>query len=112
MRRREFITLLGVAATRPALAQAQQGERARHIGVLMGLAADDPEAQDRIGAFEQALQDLGWTQGQNLQIHYRRGAGRADTTRKLADELVALGPDVILASGGTVGPETAETMAQ
>jgi len=71
----------------------------------MGLAADDPEAQDRIGAFEQALRDLGWIEGRNLQIHFRRGAGQTDATRKLAAELVALGPDAILAAGGTVvGP--------
>jgi ABC-type uncharacterized transport system substrate-binding protein len=101
MRRREFITFLGMAATQPFVARAQ-GERKRQIGVLMGLAADDPEAEDRIGAFGQALQQFGWTEGRNLQIHYRRGAGQADTTRKLAAELVALGPDVILASGGSV----------
>ena len=71
----------------------------------MGLAADDTEAQDRIAAFEQGLQQLGWIDGSNLQIDYRRGAGDTDLTRRYADELVALAPDVILASGGTVvGP--------
>lgn len=105
MRRREFITLLGGVATLPLAVQAQQGERKRQIGVLMGLAADDPEAQDRIGAFENALRELGWTEGHNLQIHYRHGAGQTNATQKFAAELVALGPDVILASGGTVvGP--------
>jgi putative ABC transport system substrate-binding protein len=68
----------------------------------MGLAADDAEAQDRIEAFEQGLQQSGWTNGRNLQIDYRRGAGDTDSTRRYADELVALAPDVILASGGTV----------
>ena len=68
----------------------------------MGLAADDAQAQDRIAAFEQGLQQLGWTNGRNLQIDYRRGAGDTDPTRRYAAELVALGPDVIPASGGSV----------
>jgi putative tryptophan/tyrosine transport system substrate-binding protein len=102
MKRREFITLLGTAASWPLAAQAQQSERKRRVGVLMGLAADDAEAQDRIVAFEQGLQQSGWTNGRNLQIDYRRGAGDTDSTRRYADELVALASDVILASGGTV----------
>jgi putative tryptophan/tyrosine transport system substrate-binding protein len=103
MKRREFIMLLGgAAAAWPITARAQQSERKRRVGVLMGLAADDPEAQDRIAAFEQGLQQLGWTDGSNLQIDYRRGAGDTDPTRTYAAELVALAPDVILASGGTV----------
>ena len=106
MRRREFIRLLGgAAAAWPLLARAQQGERVRRVGVLMGLSAEDVEAQDRIAAFVQALQQLGWTVGRNLQLEYRRGAGDTDLTRKYAAELVALAPDIILASGGTVvGP--------
>ena len=102
MRRREFMTLVGGAAAWPLAAHAQQSERKRRVGVLMGLAADDAEAQDRIAAFEQGLQQSGWTNGRNLQIDYRRGAGDTDSTRRYADELVALAPDVILASGGTV----------
>ena len=103
MKRREFIMLLGgAAAAWPITARAQQSERKRRVGVLMGLAADDPEAQDRIAGFEQGLQQLGWTDGSNLQIDYRRGAGDTDPTRTYAAELVALAPDVILASGGTV----------
>ena len=102
MKRREFITLLGMATCSPFVARAQPAERKRRIGVLMGLAADDPEAQDRIGAFGHALQELGWTDGSNLEIHYRRGGGHSDITRKFAAELVALRPDVILASGGSV----------
>ncbi len=103
MRRRDFIkAVAGSAAAWPLAVRAQQGERKRRVGVLMGLAADDPEAQDRIAAFEQGLQQLGWTDGGNLQIDYRRGAGESDPTRKYAAELVALAPDVILASGGTV----------
>jgi|SRR5579872_642746 len=101
MNRREFVGALA-SALMIRTARAQPSERKRRIGVLMGLAADDPEAQDRIGAFGQALQELGWTEGINLEIHYRRGAGQSETTQKFAAELVALRPDVILASGGTV----------
>jgi putative ABC transport system substrate-binding protein len=103
--RREFITLLGGAVAWPVAARAEQRERIRRIGVLMGLAAEDAEAHERIAAFVQALQELGWTDGRNLQLEYRRGAGDTDLTRKYAAELVALAPDIILASGGTVvGP--------
>jgi len=105
MRRRECITLLGGAAAWPLAAHAQQGERMRRIGVLMGLAADDAEGQARIAAFVQALQGLGWSNGRNVRIDIRRGAGDAERSRSYAAELVALTPDVILASGGTVvGP--------
>ena len=106
MRRREFITLLGgAAAAWPLAARAQQGERMRRIGVLMSLAADDPEGQARIAAFLQALQQLGWTDGRNVRIDTRWAAGDADRIRRYAAELVALAPDVILASGAsTVGP--------
>ena len=77
----------------------------RRIGVLMTAAADDPEGQARIAAFLQGLQQLGWTDGRNVRIDTRWGAGDADRHRKYAAELVALAPDVILASGGsTVGP--------
>ena len=101
MKRREFITLVGGIASLSLTARAQQSERKRRVGVLMGLAADT-QAQDRIAAFEQGLQQLGWTDGSNLQIDYRRGAGGTENTRRYAAELVALGPDVILASGGSV----------
>ena len=81
------------------------GERVRRIGVLTGgVAADDPEAQASIAAFLQGLQQLGWTDGRNVRIDYRWGAGDADNIRKYAAELVALAPDVILASGtATIG---------
>jgi len=106
MNRREFITLLGGAAVAwPLAARAQQGERMRHIGVLTAGAADDPVLQERNAAFLQALQQLGWTVGRNLRIDYRWPGGDAERVRKYAAELVALAPDVILASGtANVGP--------
>ena len=105
MRRREFFGIVGAAATWPLLAQAQRGQRLRRIGVLMGLAADDPESQARLAAFAQGLQHAGWTVGENIQIDYRWGAGNPDTMRKHAQDLVALAPDVILAiSSATVAP--------
>jgi putative ABC transport system substrate-binding protein len=71
VKRREFITLLGGAAAWPLAARAQQTGRMRRVGVLMTLAADDPEAQARIGAFLQGMQEFGWTIGRNLRIDYR-----------------------------------------
>jgi ABC-type uncharacterized transport system substrate-binding protein len=98
VRRRAFIALLGGAAGAwPLSARGQQSERMRRIGVLTPWASNDAEAQDRVAAFVQALQLLGWTDGQNVRIEYRWGDNRADTTRKCAAELVALGLDVILA---------------
>jgi ABC-type uncharacterized transport system substrate-binding protein len=99
MIRREFITLLGAgAAAWPLAARAQQGERVRRIGVLMSTAADDPVAKTRGAAFLQGLQQLGWTEGNNVRIDYRWGAGDADRIRRYAAELIELAPDVILAS--------------
>jgi putative ABC transport system substrate-binding protein len=98
MKRRDFITLLGGAAAWPLAAQAQQGERVRRIGVLMNTSADDPEGQARIAAFHQGLQEWGWTLGRNARIDVRWGAVDADNSRHYATELVALAPDVILAS--------------
>jgi putative ABC transport system substrate-binding protein len=103
LRRREFIMLLGSAAAAwPLAARAQQGERVRRIGVFSILAEDDPESAARRAAFEQALQALGWTNGSNLQIDYRWAANDAERVRKLAAELAALAPDVILTSGTVV----------
>ena len=95
MRRREFITLLSGAAAIPFVAQAQQSERPRRIGVLMPFPIDNSEGQARIAAFLQELQQLGWNDGRNLQIEYR---WEASDLRKAATELVTLSPDVILAS--------------
>ena len=105
MNRRELISLLGgAAAAWPLAARAQQSERVRRIGVLMNLAADDPEAQVRLAAFHQGLQELGWTVGRNLRIDTRWGAGDADRYRRYSTELVALAPDVILAASGAIVP--------
>jgi ABC-type uncharacterized transport system substrate-binding protein len=101
VRRRDFITLLSSAPVWPLAARAQQPERMRRIGVLTGVAADDPEGQTRIAAFLQGLQQLGRTDGHNLQIDYRWAAGSADDLHKYAAELVALAPEVIFAAGGT-----------
>jgi putative ABC transport system substrate-binding protein len=110
MRRRDFIAALGGAAVPPAMvwpfaARAQQGERKRRIGVLMSTAADDSEGQARFAAFLQGLAQLGWIVGRNVQIDTRWSAGKAADARKNAAELIALAPDVILATGdSTVGP--------
>jgi len=101
MRRRDFIILVGgAAAAWPHPAAAQQPDRMRRIGVLMSLAADDVEAPTRVAAFQQGLQELGWVDGRNVRIDWRWSAGEADGYRKYAAELIALAPDVILASGG------------
>ena len=102
MRRREFITLLGGAAAWPVAARAQQPERMRRIGVLMSTAADDPEGKARIAALLGGLQQLGWTDGRNAQIEVRWPRGDAEA-RQYATELVALAPDVILATGVYAG---------
>jgi putative ABC transport system substrate-binding protein len=106
MRRRDFITLVGgTAAAWPLEARAQQSEQMRRIGVLMSTAADDPEGKARFTAFKQGLQQLGWDDGRNARIEIRWSGGKADDVRRYAAELVALAPDVILASGGAVvGP--------
>src|SRR6516164_4913614 len=98
MKRRDFIALLGgSAAVWPLAAQAQQRERMRHIGVLMTTAAGDPEGQARIAAFLQGLQQWGWTVGGNVRMDIRFAADNA-ATRKQANDLASLAPDVILAN--------------
>ena len=99
MKRREFISLLGGATVAwPLAARAQPAERMQRIGVLMNLAADDAEGQGRVAAFQQALQQLGWTDGRNVRIDYRWAAGDTGRFHRYADELLALAPDVVLAS--------------
>jgi ABC-type uncharacterized transport system substrate-binding protein len=106
MRRRDFIKVIaGAAGAWPLLARAQQSERVRRIGVLMSLAAGDKEGQARLAAFVQGLQELGWIEGRNVRIDTRWVAGDGERIRQYTAELVALAPDVILASGGSVvGP--------
>jgi putative ABC transport system substrate-binding protein len=103
--RRQFISAaLGGAAVWPLTAQAQQAEPMRRIGVLAGFAADDQISQAYSAAFLQGLQQLGWTDGRNVHIDIRLGASNAADARKYAEELIALAPDVILSTGGTIGP--------
>ncbi|HMF23489.1 MAG TPA: ABC transporter substrate-binding protein [Pseudolabrys sp.] len=96
MRRREFIALVGGAVTLPLAARAQQGERVRRIGVLTNLAETDGEGQARIAALVEGLQRLGWTDGGNVRIEIRWGAGDAERYRRYAAELVAHAPDVLV----------------
>ena len=101
MRRREVIKLLGAAATAwPLAARAQQSERVRRIGVLLGVAENDPQGQAILTTLLQALQQLGWIGGRNVEIDYRWGGSNAEDLRKYAAELVTLGPDVMVATGG------------
>jgi putative ABC transport system substrate-binding protein len=102
MRRREFVILLGgsTAAAWPLAARAQN--RLRVVGVLLAMAPDDPEAQQRIKAFEAGLRELGWTEGRNLRLEYRWAVGDAILLRKQATELVSLAPDLILATSTPV----------
>jgi putative ABC transport system substrate-binding protein len=97
--RRKFLATLGGAAVAwPLAARAQQPERVRCIGVLMNLAVGDPEGEARIAAFVQGLQQLGWSDGRNVRIDYRWAAGDTGRFHRYAEELLALAPDVILAS--------------
>jgi putative ABC transport system substrate-binding protein len=106
VKRREFIALLsGAAVAWPLAARAQQGESMRRIGVLMSTSVDDPEGQARLAAFQQGLQQFGWTIGRNVRIDSRWPAGDSERFRRYAAELVALSPDVILATGSAAaGP--------
>ena len=109
MRRREFLGVLGgAAAAWPLAARAQQAERMRRIGVLMDMALDDADSSPRIAAFLRGLQQLGWTDGRNVRIDTRWAAGNAELHRRYAAELVALAPDVILA---TASPTVAALQA-
>ena len=99
IQRREFIVSLSSMAAWPLTARAQQADRMRRIGLLMNRAADNPDGQDRIAAFHQGLQELGWSVGRNVRIETRWGQDDPDRERKYATELVALAPDIIMASG-------------
>jgi putative tryptophan/tyrosine transport system substrate-binding protein len=100
MRRRNFIALLGSAAVAWSLAaRAQQAARMRRVGVLTGIAGNDPETKARDAAFLNELKRSGWTEGHNIRIDHRSAAGSAADGRRYAAELVALKPDVILATG-------------
>ena len=100
MRRREFIAGLGGAVAWPLAARAQQGDRVRRIGVLMGRDENDPEAKLSYSAFTQALAGLVWTDGRNMRMDLRYAGGDANRMRAFAQELVGLQPD-ILVTGGT-----------
>ena len=105
MRRREFITLLGGAATAwPLAARAQQREPMRRIGVNLPVKYDDQPAQARYAAFIEALRQLGWAEGRNVHIDARSSAGNAAEIRRHAAELVALAPEVIFTTGSGIGP--------
>jgi putative tryptophan/tyrosine transport system substrate-binding protein len=106
MRRREFVAGIGSAAAAwPVAARAQRGERTRRIGILLPNALDDPIMQIAVAAFMQGLQEFGWTIGRNVRIELRWSPADAERTRRHAEQLVALAPDVILAYGGSaVGP--------
>jgi putative tryptophan/tyrosine transport system substrate-binding protein len=102
MRRRNFIKgIIGSAAAWPLAAHAQRPDRVRRIGVLMGLAASDPDAPRWASAFQQALQDSGWTEGRDIKIEYRWGSGDARVIRTYAAELIGLAPEVIVTRGST-----------
>src|SRR5437588_12278093 len=110
LKRRKFITLLGGAAAWPLAARAQQAERVRRIGVLTAYSESDPEAQARVGAFREGFQKLGWTEGRNIRIDTRWARpGDAGSIQRLAKELVALQPDLILSQST---PTTAALLQQ
>ena len=102
MRRRDFITLLGMAAlVRPLKARSHQGGSRRRIGVLFGLTESDPETRDRMEALREGLEKLGWTPGRNIDLDYRFAGGDGERLRAHAAELVRLKPDVLMASAST-----------
>jgi putative ABC transport system substrate-binding protein len=106
VKRRDFLTYVGGAAVAwPLAGKAQQADRMRRVGVLLSQTPDDPEVQARVAAFRQALQQMGWTDGRNLQIDIRWAEGDLERIRKIAADQVALTPDVILTPGNTtIGP--------
>jgi putative tryptophan/tyrosine transport system substrate-binding protein len=109
VKRREFIALLGGAAASPLAARAQQSDRMRRIGVLMGYDENDSEAQAWVAAFREALQNLGWTEGRNIRFDTRWGRADTEMMQRLAQELVALQPDLIVSQ---VTPTTEALLQQ
>jgi putative ABC transport system substrate-binding protein len=105
MRRRDLIMVFCSTLAWPLAARAQQdGRTTRRIGVLMAIAPDNPQSKPRLAAFAQGLQQLGWVEGQNIRVDYRFAGGNADDMRRYAAELVALGPDVVLAHSSAAVP--------
>jgi putative ABC transport system substrate-binding protein len=102
MRRREFLSVLGAAAASPIMARAQQTDRVRRLGILMGYAEGDTEAKALLLEFAQALSEFGWIEGRNLGVEIRWAPGRIDLMRIFAKELVSLQQDVILADSTPV----------
>ena len=109
MKRREFITLLGGAATWPLAARAQQPAQIRRVGMLIGYAENDPETQARLVAFRQAFEQLGWKEGRSVRIDYRFAPASPDQAQLFAKELVSLHPDVLL---GNSTPATAALLRE
>jgi ABC-type uncharacterized transport system substrate-binding protein len=109
MKRRSLITLFGGAAAWPLVARAQQPERVRHIGVLVGFGENDPESPARIAAFRHGLERLGWKEGHNVRVEYRWGAGDPTRMRAHAQALIGLSPDVLVAEST---PATAALQAE
>jgi putative ABC transport system substrate-binding protein len=102
MRRRQFLGLVGGAATWPLAARAQQGERIRRVGILLGYAAGDDVSNGRVGALQKALKELGWLEGQNIHFELRYAAADAERRRTQAAEIVSANPDVIVANTAPV----------
>jgi putative ABC transport system substrate-binding protein len=105
MRRRDFLAGLAGTTSWPGAVRAQQFEKVRRIGVLVGTAADDPESQARVAAFKKGLQQLGWADGRNVQLDIHWATTNTAEIRRHAAELAALAPDVILAATGTATVE-------
>src|SRR5262245_55291486 len=103
MRRREFLGVLGSAATAWPSFVLAQGDRVRRVGILMNVADGDREAQGYVAAFEQGMRELGWVPGQNLRIDLRWASGDIGRYREAAVELNSLSPDVMLVAGAGVG---------
>ena len=102
MRRREFITLVGGAATWPLAARAEKNDGVRRVGVIMGFAENDEVWQAYLASFRQGLQELGWTGGRNIRFDYRFTGDNEERMRAMAEEVVGLTPDVIFVSTNSV----------